>query len=224
MLIALTAVDKMLNSIKDANLRSLQMLENLYEKAAPIIRRIANLDTLNYGELPVSPYALVESNLTLRMVLNTLKKMPDPRDKLLASIQKELETAIINCIKAAEASEKYGEMGGVRSDRSRALLSAVINSTVMAHEYIESAGQKLEKTPVELISTIAEIDAKEPSQNQEKRWKAIPVKEVPDGAASVQQGVDKVAGGIETGLDKLGDIITFPIELIVKALRFISRR
>lgn len=203
-------------------LRSLQLLLNLYDKAAPIVHKIADIDTLNSGELPANPYLLMESNLTLSMILNTLKKMPTPKDKVLITIRNEFEKAIIHCLRVAEASEKLIEVKDIHNDRSSHLLSIIINSTIMAHEYIEEVGKKLEQTPSELVETIAQIEVKEEKNKEKSNGKEIKVRPSPT-KKSLQSGIDIVADYIELGLDKLGDIITFPIELLVKLIRRLSK-
>lgn len=212
----------MIKTARNANLRSLQVLINLYEKAAPIIRRIANLESLNYGELPVTPYALVESNLTLRMVLSTLRKMSEPKDKILVSIRKEFENAIINCIKAADAAEKYSELAGDRSYKGKILLSSIINSTVLAHEYIESVAQKLETSSAAIYQPKDDIAPDSQTGKKETGWK--PLRSIPISTSQnpVQKGINNMANGIESGLDKLGDIITLPIVAVTKLLGKIS--
>src|SRR4030067_1639831 len=128
----------MTNSVKreEEGLKSFSRFLILFDKAAPIIRYIANLEDLKHGEIPVSPYMLLESNLTLKMILQALRNMPESRDKDFNTLQKEFDTALSNCIRAAEATEKYVAMG--RSERAKVLLSTIINCSVMAHEYINS--------------------------------------------------------------------------------------
>lgn len=212
----------MIKTARDADLRSLQILINLYEKAAPIIRRVANLESLNYGELPVTPYTLVESNLTLRMVLNALKKMPEPKDKILFSIRKELENAIISCIKAADAAEKYSELGGDRTNRGHIFLNSIINATVMAHEYIESVAQKLETSSAEITQAKGDEVRVMPAVKEKSRWKPSYSVTLSPGTNPIQTGIDKIAHGIESGLDKLGDIMTLPILGIAKVINIVS--
>lgn len=123
-------------------LRWFQAFMPLYERAAPLVQHIANLDRLKVGELPVSPDMLVVSKLTLRPILDSVRRMPKPKEKELATIQREFEVALFHCIKAAEWAEKYINPG-YHSVDGEVLLGAVINATVLAHEYMESVSQRL---------------------------------------------------------------------------------
>ncbi len=212
----------MLKTVRNADLRSLQVLINLYEKAAPIIRRIANLESLNYGELPVTPYALVESNLTLRMVLSALRKMSEPKDKILVAIRKEFENAILNCIRAADAAEKYSELAGDRSDKGKLLLMSIINYTVLAHEYIESVAQKLETSSAEIRFSKADVCPDSQHGKEDIGWKPASPILISTEQSLIQKGINSIAYGIESGLDKLGDIITLPIAAVAKLLVLLS--
>ncbi len=131
----------MVKTVKE-RIRWFQTFMPLYERAAPLVRHITSLQKLQAGELPVSPGMLVESNLTLRPILNAVSKMCKPKEKDLATIQREFEMALNSCIKAAEWAEKYINYGGHSID-DQMLLSTVINSTVLAHEYIESVSKRL---------------------------------------------------------------------------------
>jgi hypothetical protein len=114
----------------------------LYERAEPLVKHITNLNKLRTGELPVSPALLVESNLTLRPILSAVSKLQKPKEKELASMQREFALALSHCIKASEWAEKYLNYSGYGMDRQM-MLSMVINATVVAHEYIESVSKKL---------------------------------------------------------------------------------
>ncbi len=114
----------------------------LYERAAPLVQRIADLKRFEVGELPVSPDMLAVSRLTLQPILNAVRRMPRPKEKELATIQREFELALLNCIKAAEWAEKYLNPGHRNVD-SDVLLGTAINYTVLAHEYIESVSKRL---------------------------------------------------------------------------------
>ena len=114
----------------------------LYEKVAPIIHRIADLDSLTSGELPVSPYAIAESNLTLQPILEATRRIHKPGEKELLTVQQEFQLSLTSCIKAVEASVKYIELEE-RGIYNSAVLNTIINSLVLAHDYIESASDKL---------------------------------------------------------------------------------
>lgn len=200
----------------------------LYEKAAPLVRRIANIDTLGAGELPVSPYTLVESNLTLRPILEALKKIPEPKEKDLVSIQVEFETALSSCIKAAEAAAKYIDLEG-RGIADQVLLGTIINSTVLAHEYIESVSKRLETPSISNLEAILKLGQvpdeeylKETISKKEKE--ILNEKDVTPPPVQMRSVIDKAANGIERGLDKLGDAIIFPLEKMAQVFTARKRR
>jgi hypothetical protein len=219
----------------------------LFDKAAPIIRYIANLEDLQHGEIPVSPYMLLESNLTLKMILQALRKIPESKDKDFSTLQKEFDTALSNCIHAAEATEKYVAMG--RGERAKFLLAVIINSSVMAHEYIDSVSEKVEiysrKIHLEeTISKYVQAENKEspplppkPEVPSKYRPSPLPVKDFLEEKEKTNhkikkekeykplkrphnpQGVvNEAADAIEHGLDKIGDALIAPFNLIEKAI------
>jgi hypothetical protein len=212
----------------EERLRWFQVFMPLYEKAAPLVRRIANIDTLGAGELPVSPYTLVESNLTLRPILEALKKIPEPREKDLVSIQVEFETALSSCIKAAEAAAKYIDLEG-RGIADQVLLGTIINSTVLAHEYIESVSNRLETPNMSNLEAILKLglipdeEYLKESPNK-KEQEILNEKDVTPPPVQVQSVIDKAANGIERGLDKLGDAIIFPLEKMAQVFTARKRR
>ncbi len=114
----------------------------LYERAAPLVRHIANLERLQAGELPSSPNMLIESSIMLRPILHAVQKIPKSKERELVTVQREFELALNNCIKAAKWAEKYVNRCGYGID-GQMLLSMVINTTVLAHEYIESVSRRL---------------------------------------------------------------------------------
>jgi len=214
----------------------LQTFVALYEKAAPIVRRIANPGMLAAGELPVSPYTLVESNLTLRPILDAIRKASEPLEQDLASMRREFEIALGSSIKAAEAAVKYIELQE-RGVDARASLSTIISSTVLAHEYFESVSVKLgnykskmtaptaesapEPLPVEdYLQEMERVGKKNDSLDKQKKASR---KDVVQSSTEAQPVIDKVAGGIEYGLDKLGDAIIFPFDQIARVATKISR-
>lgn len=114
----------------------------LYEKAAPLVRYIGDLERLKAGELPASPSRLIESSILLRPILHTVRKIPRPKEKELVTIQREFELALNSCIKAAEWAEKYLNCLS-RGTGAQPHLAMLINSTVLAHEYIESVSARV---------------------------------------------------------------------------------
>ena len=203
----------MIRIAKEEDLRSLQTLLRFYEKAAPIIRRIANVEMLNYGQLPASPFALFESNLTLKMILNALKKMSAPKDKMLATIYKEFGISLSSCIRTVEAVEKYGELGD-RSNKSHILLTNIISSTVLAYEYLESVAHKLESSAQAYTSPEIEPTIAIPQGRETTRWKPVAVQDDVTVRKRALMILNSMACGIEWFLDKLGDLIVFPFVAI----------
>jgi len=238
----------MTNSLKkeEEELKSFSRFLMLFDRAAPIIRYIANLEDLKHGEIPVSPYMLLESNLTLKMILQAVRKLPDVKDKDFIALQKEFDTALSNCIRAAEATEKYVAMG--RSEKAKFLLAIIINSTVMAHEYIDSVSEKINlySTKIHLEETLSRL-AKEgkkeaptsPSKDTARMKDEVPPlpvktflkekeksnhkiiieqRKIEKGPATPQSLVDETASAIEKGLDKIGDFIIWPLEKLDRAI------
>jgi hypothetical protein len=189
---------------EDKRLKAYETLVSLYDKAEPIIHRIADLNTFKYGELPLNPYMLVEAGITLRMVLDALKKMHNPQDRELSLIQREFETALTNCIRAAESTEKYVEYSG--TSRSRMILNNIVNSTVMANEYIESVSKRLDA--FKGVNIIVPQSHPVP-EVKEKVKKPVIIKEEPKPV--YHEPAKKKSGGFVHALDKIGDIIIFPI-------------
>jgi hypothetical protein len=132
----------MKKTVKD-RLSWFQTFMPLYERAAPLVQHIANLQRLEAGIFPVSPGMLVESSLTLRPILDNVRKMPKSKEKELVIIQREFEIALYNCVKAAEWAEKYINRFSYGMD-DKMLLNMVINTTVLAHEYMESVSKRLD--------------------------------------------------------------------------------
>ncbi len=191
----------------------------LYEKAVPIINHIANLETLAAGELSTSPYVIAASNLTLRPILEALKTVHEPKEEELGSIQREFQIALSSCIKAVEAAVKYIELEE-RGIRNQAALNTIINSTVLAHEYIESVSKKLEISRTSGLGT--KLESKQiPGERHLKNRRILDRDNI---SPPVQQPsvIDKVANGIELALDKLGNVLVFPIVIIVKVTTKIS--
>ena len=207
---------------EEEKLKSFNAFTRLYEKAAPIVRHIANLNTLREGKLPLSPYALVESSISLKMILYTLRKIPEPKDKELSSIQRDLETALSSCIKAAEQTEKYSELGG-SSIKGQLLLSTIINSTVLAHEYIESVSKRLEIIAPRMSTLEIAHEIKPASVEIDSKDGMTLDKDIISPGVKPISIIDKTANYIVSGLDKLGDIIIFPIKILVSFYNAVCR-
>ncbi len=217
-----------------------QTFVRLYERAAPVIRQIANPDRLAGGELPVSPYTLVESSITLRPILEASRKALEPKEQEFGDIRREFEIALSSSIKAAEAAAKYIGLRE-RGVEAQAVLSTIINSTVLANEYFESVSRKLERfrplmdeleaepqdemkpelLPIE--EYLQEMGSPDDSKGAHDKFEDVPSGGTIPSPAGVQPVIDKMANGIERGLDKLGDAIIFPFDQIAKATTRISR-
>ncbi len=208
-----------------ANTKEIEEIEyfrritTLYEKAAPIITYIAAPDFLNRGLIPVSPRRLVESNITLQMVLQTLKKLAKPQNKVLASVEHDFEIALTSCIKAAEATEKFIDLTDYHRDGI--FFSQIINSAVLAHEYIESVYQKLAGYQHELqnieTNRILSYSGGEPPKVSLFQ---------PDVAVrlnNISQPKPQ-ANFLEKGLDKIGDGIIYFFDKIIKGLASTNRK
>jgi hypothetical protein len=184
--------------------KAYETLVSLYDKAEPIIKRVSDLNSFNYGELPLNPYMLVEAGITLRMVLDALKKMSLRGDSEMGIIRQEFETALTNCIKAADATEQYVELSG--TSRGGVILNTIVTSTVMSKEYIESVARRL--ADVKDIGTSKTTPHKQPAIKDEapRREKAKQDKDEP-----IAKKPGKKRGGFINALDKVGDAIIYPI-------------
>lgn len=196
----------------------------LYERAAPLIWHIANIEKLKAGQLPVSPYMFVESSLTLRPILECIRNMRKPKDKQLANIKMEFEIALHNCIRAAESASNYIRLEE-RSMDSPTLLSTIINSTVLAYEYIESVSKRLGTPSTTILNSQHEFELT-PAQGHLKEMESA-TKDVTPPPNRLQIAINKAANGIERGLDRLGDGMTLPLEKMAKyseRLRTLNRK
>lgn len=115
----------------------------LYEKVAPLVLHITNIENIERGELPLSPEALMHTAVTIRPALEALRKMPEPKERELRKIKKEFEIALSNCIKAAESAAKYVKLG-IYGIEGQIQLNNTINSIVLAHGCMESVSKQLE--------------------------------------------------------------------------------
>ena len=204
----------MMKTGEEERLRWFRAFIPLYERAAPVVHQIANLDKLAVGELPVGSYTFVESNLTVLPILKAVGKLPTPEDKELASIQRESEIALSSCIKTAEAAAKYVELRE-RGMKDQVALSTIISSTVLAHEYIESVSKKLEILKPRMSNLEAKFKLGLVSSEIHLEEKKAPSENV-TSPAGPQLAIDKTANGIKRGLDKLGDALVFPVEKMVR--------
>ena len=200
--------------IVEERLRWFQAFTLLYEKAAPVLRQVANPDKLAAGELPLTPYTLAASNLTLRPILEAIRKLSEPKEQEFGDIQKHFKIALSSCIKLAEAAERYIELRE-RGIEDQVSLCTIISSTVLAHEYMESVSRKLEiiKPRVDNLEAGFRLESA-PAEKKLKEKKATSEKVTKPAGA--QLAVDKAADGIERGLDKLGDALVFPIEKLAR--------
>lgn len=194
-------------------LRWFEAFVPLYQKAAPLIRHIADIEALKAGKLPANLYALVESNLTLGLILQVVRKMPKPEEPELSTMRREFEIALSNCIKAADTAAKYIELVE-RGIGDRTLLSAIISSTVLAHEYIESVSTRLDVIHPRMSNLRAEVESVPVSVEDYLKEKNTPSENVTRPPQRPQHYIDRIAGGVEHGLDKLGDAMIFPIDKI----------
>jgi len=202
-------------------LRWVQTFMTLYDQAIPIVRHIANIEMLNAGEFPVNTYTVLESDLTLRPIIRALKKMREPTDKELANIQREFKIALSSCIKAADVSIRYIEERE-RGHKYRELLNDIINSTVLANEYIESVSKRLEIIRPKMSNLEAGLNLRPVLVEEQLQQRKIVDKGVIPPTER-QSLIVKIANCIEYGLDKLGDALIFPIEKMVKACKGMSR-
>ena len=196
-------------------------MSTLYEKAAPIIKYIAAPEFLKRGLLPVSPHSMVESNITLQMILQAVKKLPKPQNKLLVSIERDFEIALSNCIKAAEASERFIDLTDYHRDG--VFFGQIINAAVLAHEYIESVYQKLTDFERD-TKIIQEQPAKRASLTEKSATDYSDFSPRKNNKQIKTDVVKDHENFIEKGLDKLGDGIIFLGNKIQNAFDFVYKK
>lgn len=110
-----------------------------------------------------------------------------------------------------------------RGIKDRALLNIVINSTVLAHEYIESVSNRLEV----IRRRMSDLPAKrKPDLVVEDylKGKKTPRIDVAPPPPRPQLYIDRIAVGVEHGLDKLGDVVIFPIDKIARYARRLQNK
>lgn len=137
-------LDTVMKTTAVERLKWLQAFIPLYEKVAPLVRYIANLERIDAGQLPLSPDVLMRSTITLKPALQALRKMAKPKEKELLTLMNDFEAAVSNCIKAGEAAVRYAKSGG-QTMEGRIQLSNLVNSTVLAHQYMELASKRLKR-------------------------------------------------------------------------------
>jgi hypothetical protein len=114
----------------------------LYEKADPIIRAITSIQLEEDGEVPLSPELLAECSMTLSFIRRAVRELPDPGHKELRGVKREFENALASCMKAGETISRNTNFGR-SSAMERIRLIGLLNSIVLAHEYIESVSRRL---------------------------------------------------------------------------------
>jgi hypothetical protein len=121
-----------------------QILNSLYEMAAPHIDACTGLQCRAIEERAVDCDAVNQNARMLRQLLSIVKNMPAPRsEELINSTKKHFETALSSCINASEALVNYMQVDDCHRE-SQLHLDRLINSIVLAREYSESTHKRLD--------------------------------------------------------------------------------
>ena len=81
----------------------LQEFVTLYKEAAPSIQNITKLDAEG---MPSAPMTLIQESNRLESIMDSLKRLPKPKEKELRNMQKNFEKALSACIKAGDMGFK----------------------------------------------------------------------------------------------------------------------
>lgn len=121
----------------------LRVFMPLYEQVAPLIRDIAKLDTNNQ---PADLSTLLEGGQKLPPILESVKKMPKPKQKELRSIKQEFEKVLHCCIKASESGAILVDSVALRDWQitQRMRFSNIIVWTIQAQTWYKSLSKKLD--------------------------------------------------------------------------------
>ena len=134
------------NNKVNEKLRWFQILTSLYEIATPHIDAFTNLKCNTLKERVADLEMVNQSAGVLRQLLTVIKNMPEPTEKELNCTKKHLEAALSSCINVSEALTKYVQFEEHAAE-SQMQLDRLINSLVLAREYVESTHKRLNLFP-----------------------------------------------------------------------------
>jgi hypothetical protein len=123
-----------------------QVLNSLYELATPHIAAFTGIKCKALEEREVDVDATYQSARSLRQLYTVIKNMPEPPGKDLICTKKHFETALSNCIEASEALVRYVHTDENATENSKQL-DSVINSILLAREYVDSTYKRLNLSP-----------------------------------------------------------------------------
>ena len=126
-------------------LRWFQILTSLYEIATPHIRAFTGLQCQALEERVIDIETVDQNARVLRQLLAVIKNIPEPVEEELSCTKKHFETALSNCVNVSDALIKYVQYDEYANE-NQPHLDNLINSLVLAREYIESTYKKLKLT------------------------------------------------------------------------------
>ena len=113
----------------------LKTLMPLSEQVAPIVRRITKVDANDMLVADLEDF--LEAVKELPPILESMKRVPKPKDKELRKYKKEIEDSLDACIKACKWYLKFAE------SPSRVRLASIVFQMSVATSLMESATQRL---------------------------------------------------------------------------------
>lgn len=131
-----------MNNRMKEKLRWFQILTSLYDIAAPHINAFTGLKCQALEERTIDLDTAEQNAGVLRQLLAVTRNLPEPPEEELISVKKHFETALSNCINVSEALLKYVQVDE-HAKESQTQLDRVINSLVLAREYVEATNKKL---------------------------------------------------------------------------------
>ncbi len=134
------------NNKVNEKLRWFQILTSLYEIATPHIGAFTNVQCNKLKEGVADLEAVNHSAGVLRRLLTVTRNMPEPAEEELNCTKKHFEAALSNCINVSEALTKYVQFEEHAAE-SQMHLDRLINSLVLAREYVESTNKRLNFFP-----------------------------------------------------------------------------
>jgi hypothetical protein len=123
-----------------------QVLTSLYELATPHIGAFTGIKCKALEERIIDIDSTYQSARTLRQLFTVIKNMPEPPGKDLMCTKKHFETALSNCINASDALVRYAQTDESAAENQKQL-DSVINSILLAREYVDSTYKRLNLTP-----------------------------------------------------------------------------
>ena len=123
-----------------------QVLSSFYEIASPYIEIFTGIKCQALENQTVETDLIEDNAFVLRQLLYLIKNLPEPANTELSRTKTYFETALTNCVNGSAALVKYVKMDA-KSAEGQVQLDILVNSVVLAREYIESIHMRLHLVP-----------------------------------------------------------------------------